>query len=111
MTAVACSFQLEARSVATRAPSRSTGRSPRSTPAEPALPSSSIATPSADPRCAGDAVAGRAVEQVGRRLAEDVPELRAAGLHRRALPGGRALHLDPGVLGHPLGAHGVPGIG
>src|SRR3954462_10220372 len=111
MSAVACSFQFDARSVATTAPLRSTGTAPRSPPAEPALPSSSTATPSADPGCAGDALAGRPVEQVRRRLAEDVLELRGAGLYRRTLPGRGARRVDAGVLGHALGAHRVPGVG
>mgnify|MGYP006138035695 CR=1 FL=1 len=36
---------------------------------------------------AGDALAGRPVEQVRRGLPDDVTELRGAGLHGRALPG------------------------
>src|SRR3954463_4352706 len=111
MTAVARSFQLDARSVATTDPSATTGRTPRSTPAEPALPTSSTATSSADPRRAGHAVAGRAVEQVRRGLPQDVLELRGAGLHRRALPGRRAGRVDAGVVGHALGAHRMPRVG
>src|SRR3712207_8741536 len=45
-------------------------------------PSPARARASPDPRGARDALAGRAVEQVRRRLAEDVAELRGARLHR-----------------------------
>src|SRR5687768_4699238 len=75
MTAAAPSFQFEARSQATTAPSRNTGSTPFSAPAEPGLPSSSTGSPpSADPGCTGDALTGRAVQQIGSSLPEDVAE-------------------------------------
>src|SRR5215218_362419 len=111
ITAVAISFQPDARRVATGTPSRRTGIHPLPTPAEPALPTSSTCPPSADPGSTGDALAGHAVQQVAGGLAQDVAELGGAGLHGRTLPGRRALRLQPGVLGHPLRPHGVPGVG
>ena len=74
-------------------------------------PSSSTVPPQPIPGAPATLLAGRAVEQVGRRLPQDVAELRGAGLHRRALPGRRADRVHAGVRRHPLGPHRVPRVG